>query len=231
MSAQAVGGGGSRVCDTVTVLSPSDPRPQRGPGPESHALGTQQQGHGPPRHPGRNLRSATQCSHAPWQVASSFCASVPLSLKWSELQGGWRVCGSPAWGGGLKASSRLGGLSLRQEATLGLCSPFLKSPFASLFKPGYGLATGSDSSESLGLMLHPRGRCPVHWEGKVMTGKTPQAVMGGGSQLPQNGQQEGSLLKPAAQGRREGSPGRRPRLPPNFSELSKQSPSLVVSER
>lgn len=41
-----------------------------------------------------------------------------------------------------------------------------------------------------------------------MTGKTPQAVMGGGSQLPQNGQQEGSLLKPAAQGRREGSPGR-----------------------
>ena len=85
LSAQPVGGGGSRVCGPMTVLSPSDPRPQRGPGPERHAAGTQEQGHGPPRHPGRNLRSATRCLHALGQVASSFCASVPLSLKWSEL--------------------------------------------------------------------------------------------------------------------------------------------------
>lgn len=79
-SAQPGGGGGG----PLTVWSPRDPRPQRGPGSETHSWGAGTRP-GPRSLPGLNLRSATRCFVRPGAGRFLFCAPVPPSLKWSKL--------------------------------------------------------------------------------------------------------------------------------------------------
>lgn len=98
-------------------------------GPEGHMEAVLERGCEPRSLPRVNLRSATHSLGALAQVASSFCASVPLSRKWSERSngGGWGGAeeslqsGSQLGQGGLSPRGRTGPRPWRPFSANSLC--------------------------------------------------------------------------------------------------------------
>lgn len=135
-SARPGGGGGG----PLTVWSPRDPRPQRGPGSETHSWGAGTRP-GPRSLPGLNLRSATRCFVRPGAGRFLFLRpSSPISKVEQTQQpslgqagGGSGVCRSPAPREGLSKLAHSSEGSPRGRSR----SPLL---FLSLFKQRQGTA-------------------------------------------------------------------------------------------